>query len=163
MVLPHTQWTQTISIYLVYDSVIWGWLFRLAIEAGCSPGLMWAAVLGSAGLTHILWMTGSWLLQASLEWGNWDNSALLHGPLIIQQASLGMFSRWQQCYKNASRSTQALFQTSPWVTYITPWAATSYMTEFKIEGQRNMPLDVKSCKVMWQRAWTQGGVKNWVH
>lgn len=95
---------QTISIYLVCDSVIGGWPFRL----GCAPGLMWAAVLGSAGLTHILWLTVSWLLRAGFDWGNWDTSALLHGPLTVQQASRGMFSRWWQRDQNASRNT--LFQ-----------------------------------------------------
>lgn len=106
------------------------WLFRL----GCSPGLMWAAVLGSAGLTHMLWLTGSWLLQAGLDWGNWDNSFLLHGPLLIQQTSLGMFSWWWQWHKSSSRRTQVCFQTSARVMYVIPGATTSYMIEFRIEG-----------------------------
>lgn len=104
MIHLHPQWPPN-NKYLFNDSAIWGWLFR----SDCFPGLVWAAALGSAGLPHISWLTGSWLLWAGFDWGNWDTSALFHGPLIVQQASQGMFSWWWRWYQSASRNT--LFQT----------------------------------------------------
>lgn len=47
--------------------------------------------------------------------------------------------------------------------YIIPWATPSYTIELKIEGWRNMTLDVRSYKVMWQKAWLLGGMKARAH
>lgn len=58
---------------------------------------------------------------------------------------------------------KCFFKPLPELCMLSPWATPSSMIEFRIEGWRKMPLDVKSCKVMRQGVWILGGMKNGVH
>lgn len=80
------------------------------------------AVVGSAGLTHLLW-----LLHAGLDWGD---SVLVCRSLIIQQAVWAYFHGERSGAKCKPKHT-AFFQTSAQA----PWEPLgSYLIELRTEG-----------------------------
>lgn len=94
------------------------------------------AIVGSAGLTHLLW-----LLHAGLDWGG---SVLLCRSLIIQQAGWACFHG-----EGSGAKVQAKAHSIFSNLYSSPLGATtSYLIELRTEGRRKRPLDVKSCRVI---------------